>query len=295
VIDTIDNEEIKGIEKTGEGDDLYSRALPRGYLSVSQVMQYTKCGEAYRRRYVLEQLIPSNSFMVQGRGVHKAAEELHLSIIGGSPISSAEMVQHYSDVHDTEIVYAEIKEEDSKGDPLTPGVIKDMGVRLTRKYHRVALGSDKDSKTGQPIPAVKPVAAEQVFRVKVTPENSDPIPFMGVIDLVEEGSISDLKTKKKAASQSEADNSIQLSLYAHVTGIPHVRLDQLVKPTKTMPERFLRTESIRDKRETMHALDVVAEVAQDIASGRFRRTNPENWWCTEKWCPYWKDCRGRKR
>jgi hypothetical protein len=252
-------------------------------------MQYTKCGEAYRRRYVLEQLIPSNSFMVQGRGVHKAAEELHLSIIGGSPISSAEMVQHYSDVHDTEIVDAEIKED------LTEGQIKDTGVMLTRKYHTVALGGGRDSKTGAPVPAVKPVAAEQVFRVKVRPENSDPIPFLGVIDLVEEGSISDLKTKKKAASQAEADNSLQLSMYAHVTGIPNVRLDQLVKPTKTMGVRFLRTESIRDRRETLHAVDVVAEVAQDIASGRFRRTNPENWWCTEKWCPYWKDCRGRKR
>lgn len=290
MIDTIDNEEIKGIEKTAEGDDLYSRALPRGYLSVSQVMQYTKCGEAYRRRYVLEQQIPSNTFMVQGRGVHKAAEQLHLSMIAGSPIPAEEMVQVYSDLHDTEIVGAVVPE----GEP-EPGVIKDMGVRLTRKYHRVALGSDRDSKTKQPLPAVKPVAAEQVFRVKVHPENSDPIPFLGIIDLVEEDSISDLKTKKKAASQSEADNSIQLSLYAHVTGIPNVRLDQLVKPTKTMPERFLRTTSIRDKRETMHALDVVAEVAQDIAVGRFRRTNPENWWCTEKWCPYWDDCRGRKR
>jgi len=284
--------EIKGIENPVDGDDLFSQALPRGYLSVSQVMQYTKCGEAYRRRYVLEQRIPSNYFMVQGRGVHKAAESLHLSIIGGHPISAEEMVQVYADLHDAEIVDAETKEE---GDAADPGRIKDMGVQLTRKYHRVALGVDRDAKTGRPVPAVKPIAAEQVFRVRLKPENSEPIPFLGVIDLVEETSISDLKTKKKAASQTEADNSIQLSIYAHVTGVPHVRLDQLVKPTKTLPVRFLRTESCRDKRETMHALDVVAEVAQDIAAGRFRRTNPENWWCTEKWCPYWGDCRGRKR
>lgn len=289
MINSVDNEEIKGIEKTAKGADLYSRALPRGYLSVSQVMQYTKCGEAYRRRYVLEQRIPPNSFMVQGRGVHKAAEHLHLSIIAGKPISAPEMVAVYSDLHDQEIVGAEIKED------LTVGQIKDMGIRLTNKYHGVALGNATDSKTGARIPAVDPVAAEKVFRVNLHPENSDPIPFMGVIDLVETTSISDLKTKKKAASQAEADNSIQLSLYAYVTGIPVVRLDQLVKPTKTMPERFLRTESVRSKAETLHALDVVAEVAQDIAVGRFRRTNPENWWCTSKWCPYWGDCRGRKR
>lgn len=292
MLNTIDNEEIKGIEKTSQDDDLYSEALPRGYLSVSQVMQYTKCGEAYRRRYVLEQTIPSNSFMVQGRGVHKAAEHLHLSMIGGNPISSEAMTQVYSDLHDHEMEGAEIKDEGAEADP---GHIKDIGILLTRKYHRIALGNGADSKTGLALPAVKPVAAEQVFRVRVKPENSDPIPFVGVIDLVEEDSISDLKTKKKAASQNEADNSLQLSLYAHVTGKPTVRLDQLVKPSKTMGARFIRTVSSRTDQEVQHALDVVAEVAQDIATGRFRRTNPENWWCTEKWCPYWKDCRGRKR
>lgn len=294
MLDTIDNEEIKGIEKTAEGDDLYSRALPRGYLSVSQVVQYTKCGEAYRRRYVLEQPIPKNTFMVQGSGVHKAAEHLHNSIIVNDPISAEEMVQTYSDYHDKEIPNVEIHEDADEEDK-DLGRVKDLGVRLTRKYHRVALGNDRDAVTGEIVPAVKPVAAEQVFRVKLQPEESDPIPFLGIIDLVEDEAIADLKTKKKAASQTECDNSIQLSLYAHVTGKPHVRLDQLVKPTKTMGERFIRKSSMRDKRETLHALDVVAEVAQDIAVGRFRRTNPENWWCSERWCPYWKDCRGRKR
>lgn len=294
MLDTIDNEEIKGIEKTAEGDDFYSRNLPRGYLSVSQVMQYTKCGEAYRRRYVLEQKIPSNVFMVQGRGVHKAAEELHNSIIAGFPISTDEMVQVYSDLHDVEIQNIAIP-EDAADEDKDLGKVKDLGIQLTRKYRHVALGNARDDATGDIVPAVKPIAAEQVFKVNLKPENSEPIPFMGVIDLVEDGAIADLKTKKKAASQSETDNSIQLSLYAHVTGIPVVRLDQLVKPTKTMSARFIRKTAVRNKRETLHALDVVAEVAQDISVGRFRRTNPENWWCTEKWCPYWNDCRGRKR
>jgi hypothetical protein len=290
MFDEVDNEEIKGIDKTAAADQYYSEMLPRGYLSVSQVVQYQKCGEAYRRRYVLEQPIPTNSFQVQGRGVHKAAEMLHNSMIGGSPISQSEIVQVYSDLHDGEILGAIIPEDE--GDE---GRVKDAGVTLTALYHRGALGNLTDAKTGSPLPVIQPIAAEKIFRVELKPDDSDPIPFVGVIDLVEATSITDLKTKRKAASQAEADDSLQLSLYAHVTGKPDVRLDQLIKPTKKLPARYQRTQSLRTRAETLHALDIVAEVATDVAAGRFRRTNPENWWCTQKWCPYWGDCRGRKR
>lgn len=288
MLDSIDNEELVGIEKTAE-DDKYKDKLPRGYLSVSQVTQYMKCGEAYYYRYVMERPIPSNSFQVQGRGVHKAAEKLHLSLIGGgAPISEEEMLQTYSDLHDDEIKDATIDPDDNETH------IKDVGVNLTKKYRKVALALEPTS-SGVPLKPVQPIHAERVVRVNIITDESESIPFLGVIDLEEENSISDLKTKKRASSQADADNSLQLSLYAHVTGKPQVRLDQLVKPTKTLPSRFIRTESVRTRQEVLHAIDVVAQVAMDISAGRFRKTNPENWWCSAKWCPYWGDCRGRKR
>ena len=289
--DEVDNEEIKGIEKSGEISDFYVENLPRGYLSVSQVVQYTKCGEAYRRRYVLEEDIPSTGFQVQGRAIHRAAELLHNSLITKKPLDKGDVAAIYSDTHDTEIKEATIDEEtEGSSDKL-----KDQGVRLTQKYHRIALGFGRDDKTGFKVPEVKPIAAERLVKTRLQPDNSDPIPFVGVIDVEEDMAVGDLKTKKKAASQGETDDSLQLSLYAHITGKPHVRLDQLIRPSKTQPERFVRTESTRTKEEVAHALDVVAEVAEDIAMGRFRKTNPENWWCSSKWCPYWDKCRGRKR
>lgn len=280
--------EIKGIEPV-EPSNYYEKNLPKGYLSISQVTQYLKCGEAYRRRYVLGQPVKHTSAAAQGRSVHKAAELLHISMINHKPISEEEMVQVYADQHDTEMKDAVLSEEDKDEKSL-----KDVGVALTKRYRQFAVfgGTDANSKYVAPI---KPIAAERSFKVHLPVIDSDPIPFMGVIDLEEEDCIADLKTKAKPASQLEADNSLQLSLYAHVTGKPLVRLDQLVKPTKTLPARYFRTESVRTRTETLHAVDVVADVAADIADGRFRRTNPDNWWCTEKWCEYWSDCRGRKR
>jgi hypothetical protein len=295
MIDEVDNEElgaIKGIETAPMPPDAsgFAKTLPRGYMSVSQTEQYMKCGEAYYRRYVLEQKIPSSTFSAQGRSVHKSAEILHLSIMGGQPIGVEQMVQVYSDQHDIEIVDAV-----NIGDEPDPGKLKDVGIGLTRKYHAAALGGAIDDVSGKACTAIQPIAAERVIRTILTPENSDPIPFMGVIDVEELDAVIDLKTKRKAASQGEADNSLQLSLYAHITGKPLVRLDQLIKPTKTMGTRFTRTESIRTKTETLHAVDIVAESAADIAAGRFRKTNPANWWCTDRWCPYWSDCRGKAR
>lgn len=287
MFDSIDNEDIVPIPKLASDEDFKDK-LPRGYLSVSQVSQYMKCGEAYYFRYIKERKVPSTSFQVQGRGVHKAAEHLHLSMISKSPISEEAMLQIYSDLHDVEIKDAELDPEDE------PTNIKDIGIRLTRKYRKAALGQELNKETGEMYAAVKPIAAERVIRMNlITDEGS--IPFLGIVDVEEENAIGDVKTKKRAAPQAEADNSLQLSLYEHVTGKPVVRLEQLVKPTKTLPERFMRTESIRTRQEVLHALDVVSQVAQDIAVGRFRKTNPENWWCSEKWCPYWGECRGRKR
>lgn len=288
MLDEDDSKEIKGVVAASD-DNFYSANLPKGYLSVSQVTQYLKCGEAYRRRYVLDQPAKFTGAAAQGRSIHKAAELLHVSMIASKPLEVEDVVQIYADAHSVEMKDAVLTDEDG-----TEGAMKDAGVRMVRKYHSLAVfgGTDANDK---PVEPIKPIAAEKQFKVHLPVINSDPIPFVGVIDLEEEHSISDLKTKSKAASQLDADNSLQLSLYAHVLGKPQVRLDQLVKPTKTLPPRYIRTVSYRTKNEALHAIDVVADVAADIAAGRFRRTNPENWWCTEKWCNYWSDCRGKKR
>lgn len=282
------DEIIEGIISPVE-ESPYQKKLPKGYLSVSQVAQYLKCGEAYRRRYVLEQPVKGSVAAAQGKSIHRAAELLHKSMINNAPISSEETVQIYADQHETEM--KEVTPTEDDGDIKA---LKDVGVGMVRKYHNYAVNGGMDANNVY-VPPLKPIAAEKQFKVFLNTLHDDPIPFVGVVDLEEEDAIADLKTKAKPATQADAENSLQLSLYAHVTGKPLVRLDQLIKPTKTLPVRYMRTIAVKNKKETLHAVDVVADVAVDIAAGRFRRTNPENWWCSEKWCAYWGDCRGKTR
>jgi len=269
--------------------------LPRGYLSVSQVTQFLKCAAAYSFRYVEGITVPGNNYTIQGRAVHKAAETLHLSMIQevlktGQLTSEAEMESVYSDTHDKELVdNSELLLIDVPG----WGQVKDEGLMLTRQYRKGALGDLANPDTGFPLLKIQPVAAELTVKVALTPEGREPIPFLGVIDLEEVDAIVDLKNKKKACTQAEADNSLQLTLYAHIRGKSVVRLDQLVKPTKTKGVRYIRTQSYRNTKDVKHALHVVQGVTDAIVAGNFMRTNPENWWCSSKWCAYWGSCRGK--
>ena len=120
------------------------------------------------------------------------------------------------------------------------------------------------------------------------------MPFLGIIDIEESGGVRDLKVKRKKGSLLVAQNSLQLTLYSAFTDKPLVSIDELVKPTKTLPPRYIRHDTTRTPEEIAHGKEIVSEVVIDIAAGRFRRTMPDNWWCTKDWCPYWGMCRGKK-
>lgn len=295
MIEDIDNEDLANLTKIAGLDSLasYRDRLPRGYLSVSQVTQFMKCGKAYEFRYVYEKPVPKNSYMAQGSAVHKVAEKLNEYIMYSGTSPSVEFVEdHYDAAHEeqfkTDVVIAE---ED--GDV---GKIKDVGIDLVRVYHAAATGTYIDTETKERIPGVYPIGVEKVVKKELDPKDgSEPVPFLGVIDLVENGKVIDFKTKRKKGGMGEVENSLQLSIYAEFEDVPHVRIDQLVKPTKTMKSRYFRMEATRSLEERAHAIDIVASVARDIAAGRFPLTMPDNWWCTVNWCPYWDDCRGRKR
>lgn len=282
------NEDIPGIA----GGATLSERLPKGYLSVSQIGQYMKCGRAYEFRYVLDKPIPKTSFTALGSAVHAAAEKLHVGMMEAALPPPLEFVESaFSDAHDAHFEDPDvvIMEEDADGKT------KDVGMKLTRLYYKGAIGELIDPETKEPLRKIYPIAAERVVRTMLKPTEGDEVPFLGIIDLEEAEEVADLKTKRKKGNQGEVDNSLQLSLYAHVTGKKTVRHDQLIKPSAKLPERLFRIRSTRTDAEIEHAVNIAADVATDIARGRFPLTMPDNWWCTEKWCPFWSDCRGKKR
>jgi hypothetical protein len=265
--------------------------LPRSYVSVSQINQYLKCPKAYEFRYIEEIELARNSYMVQGSALHRAAEGLHLSMMNEAKAPPVEMVlDMYADAH-KELFTSDVVIEEEDGDT---GKILDIGTKMMSVYYQGATGQLNDPDTKQWIPPVYPVAVERKIYMPLKPLERDPYPFMAVIDLEEPNAVADIKTKRKKGSQAEADNSLQLSLYAAATSKPDVRLDQLIKPTKTLPTRYLRTGGVRSAEEIQHAIEIGADVVDGIVVGYFPRSTPDAWWCTPKWCGYWDKCRGKK-
>lgn len=267
-----------------------SDRLPRGYVSVSQLNQYLKCPKAYEFRYLDEIEVPRNSYMVQGSAIHRAGEVLHKAMLESMTIPDVTLtLDAYATAHREMFTPDVIIAEEDKD----LGHILDTGVKMVSVYHQGATGLLKDENK-EPIPPVYPVAVERKLITALKPMDRDPYPFMAIIDLEEPTVVVDLKTKRKKGSQAEVENSLQLSLYSAATGKPDVRLDQLIKPTKTLPTRYIRLSATRTEQEIAHAVELGADIVDGITAGYFPRSSPDAWWCTAEWCHYWGLCRGKK-
>lgn len=287
----------------------YETALPRGYISQSQIGTYLKCGRAYEFRYVLGVQSRGNSKMAQGSAVHVAADHLHKSMVlaaldsAKTPLELDAIQAAYSDAHDKAFDPAlelELDEEDTD-----LGKVKDRGMGLVKLYREAALGLHVQpvGKGETPGPALRKLfvkASERAVKTTIVAKDSagqpvhEPVPLVAIFDIEEVHMVRDLKVRGKLPNKGEAADSLQLELYAEVAGKPDVALDALIKPSAKLPARIVRYEHTTTPASRNHAVTIASEVADDIREGRFRRTDPNNWWCSEGWCSYWGMCRGKK-
>lgn len=271
--------------------DIYT--LPSGYLSVSQIGLWQKCGERYRRNYVENMKRPTSSNLGQGKLVHRAVEGLlAYKIANKQEMPPAEMGQDLVTLHMTEMT-----QDIEVWDPKVPTMeaLETSSRELVKMY------------TEERLPTALPRAVE----LKITAVFRGRVPFIGYVDHVEQSpidleypdptepvkirlsdSVRDLKSTGRKYGPSTVEDSLQLTTYATALGVENVGFDLLVLKKKN---EFVKQDAFRTPDAKEHALDVVEDVAQAITKGVFPRADPESWMCTEKWCPFYKDCRGRQR
>jgi putative RecB family exonuclease len=128
-----------------------------------------------------------------------------------------------------------------------------------------------------------------------------PVPIIGVTDLIEEDAsgtiiITDFKTASKAYSDSEIDDSLQLTLYS--MGMKNngykereilLRFDVLVKTKQPKFEQYYTTRSETDERR---AINKIREVWEGISKSVFIPNNT-NWKC--KGCCFKTACDERMK
>lgn len=247
-------------------------ALPKPYVSPSQLNMYLRCPAQYKYRYIDNIILPPRSAITKGRAVHKGQEHNY-----------RQKVETFQDLKLSEIqevaaaefeTFAEETEWEKDEDP---GKAKDEAISLTTLYHT------------EVSPQVQPVLVEEAVSVPLDSGYS----IYGFIDVLDnQGYIRDTKTTAKTPSASEADKSLQLTAYSlayrELMGIPEkgVILDYLVQ-TKT--PKVVSMKSKRTKRDIKRFLAIVGGVVEAINNDIFY-PNPGNFMCNEKNCGYWKLC-----
>lgn len=258
--------------------------LPRGYLSISQVGTYMRCGLQYKYRYVDDLIRAPGVAMIEGSAMHKALEvALKEKMKAGTVAPVSVLLDAWRDSWTKK--KTDVTDWGDDGKTKTEQTIEDRGRALVNLYHRDHL------------PGTNPTGVEERFWTLVGETRT---PVLGYIDLIDVDVVDDIsgptvvdhKVVRSAKSQADTDADMQLTMYAHAIGTPRVRFDSFCK-TKT--PKIKTTRSMRTTQDYKWVALIFDTVATNISKGVFMPADPTGWICSRKFCGYYDSCRGKKR
>ena len=260
-----------------------SQTDQKPYISPSQVFMYTRCGEAYRRRYIEKHKIPPGIAMTKGISVHKGAEfNFKAKIQSKKDKPVGDIVDVAVSAFEGQVANEGLSlnaEEESIGKKMVVGKAKDStakmaSVLMTGVAHKY-----------------QPVTVEEMVTVPLETSSHN---LRGVIDLeVEGGALVDLKTSAKSWSQDRVDKSIQLPFYGMMkralTGSDpsKVIVENIIDGSKTSVKTFERVVGMDDYLPIIRRLNRVLE---GINAKIYTPAKDDAWWCSAAYCGYFNSC-----
>lgn len=280
-------------------------ALPKDYLSASQIKMYLRCSKQYEYRYVKGLVMPPALPMLQGSAVHKGFEIYYQEVIDGRQPLNAEQLADFTvtqleDMADEQDVTLEGSSKDQAAAELV-GVVKPYISAIA--------------------PTVRPHLVEQEVRY----ETKCGVELLAYIDLVRKPSewettnnllsnrIVDYKITGRKWSLNKLANDLQFLIYSAATGMEDIEIHNLTKTTKKVAIKEQKEEDylantqdvatnlrvLRNKMssasDTAHVENLVESVASAISAGTFIPCDTESWCCNEKFCGFWHLCRGKRQ
>jgi hypothetical protein len=267
-------------------------------LHQSSLAMLSRCGEAFRRRYIEGEKIPPGIALITGTAVHRsAALNLTHKLESGTLLPSEAVAENARDElarcwDEGVLLEAGESEEALKGEAIDQ-------VTSLATLHAEHLAPHLD-----PAPEHDGVAAGVEWSW-VLECAGYPYDLAGQVDVLEDRPgglvVRDLKTRSKAPSKSEAETSLQLTLYSMAAKVhrkkaaPKVALDVL---TKTKTPKLVTVEGERSDSDYEVFMRRFERSIEVIESGSFQPASPEDWVCSEKFCGYAPTCaffKGKKQ
>lgn len=254
----------------------------RPHISNSQLEMLSKCGEQYRRRYILGEKDPPGVAAIVGKGVDKA---VNVNLINKKDKGELLPVEEVLEVARDQVVTGWrngirlTQDEAKEGPKRVRGEAVDKAVRLAdTHYHQTA-------------PILQPTHVQRPWSIELEGYGID---LIGYID-VQEGAVRvrDTKTGSKSPNKACAQESEQLTVYAmavHVLdgkGPVEVALDYLIDTQRPQAKSYYSTRSVDDFAVLLRRVETHLAA---LEKGVFVPARESDWWCSRKWCGFWETC-----
>jgi|SRR5579863_9826241 len=266
-----------------------TRARPRPQLHASGLNLFGKCAKAFEYRYIEGRSYPPDAFKVVGTGVDRAVmADLANKITAHVLLEESAVADIAADTVRNGWTSDTIADEVPAGKSPQDAAI-DKAVRLVRAHHNLVAPEIEPLADG----LQKPFALSMDQVLAADNHNLRELDLVGTPDILEAARIRDLKTASKSKSQSDVDNSLQLTAYSlartvETGSIPLVQLDVLVDLKAGVKPQILH--SSRDEEDFAMLQRRVVAVGRGIKAGIFPPTDPNAWWCSSRWCGYHAIC-----
>lgn len=246
----------------------------------SKINMFFRCAEQFRRRWIENDIMPPGISARVGSGVHHGAYVNHSQKIKTGMDEPMGVI-----LDATRDKYIQLITEEGIYEP--PGK---NGIRT-----RVNEGLEKSLKMAEiyceeMAPRTFPIIAEERIEVEI----GDNI-FSGIIDVADNKWMGDIKTTGKAFTQSQADSSIQATIYRELYkkhfGRPPYRISfEIFRALKTKAD-YQQVFTYRDEGDFSTVLARVEIVEMAMVTGNFPPALPEFWGCHPEYCGYYFSCR----
>jgi hypothetical protein len=275
----------------GISDSLYGPSEPlaatpgpeKPHISPSSIDTFTKCGEKWRRRYVMRERRPPRLRMIKGTAVHRGAEWNYKQKIESRVDVAVNLFKEYSAAaFDTEVNagFELDTEERAIGKDKVLGEAKDSAVKLAELY------------ATESAPQYQPRAVEARVLIVLPSATHN---LLSIADLVtEDDIIVENKTGKKW-SQDRADLDPQLTFQAMTFRALYgydprkIVVENLVVNKVKDPYRNV-VDTQRAETDYTAMINRINTVLDAINKGVYPPANPSGWWCAPDQCEFFDSC-----
>lgn len=241
-----------------------------------------QCGEAFRRRYVENEIIPPGVAAIVGTATDKSVNRnLESKMRDRRLLTQAEISDIARDgLNEAWERGVKLEPEEAEaGIKVVKGQAVDKAIRLSCLH----------AKSKAPI--IEPIHIQRKWTLEL---GGYPMDLVGQIDIQELGAIRDTKTTGKTPPDDIADKSIQLTAYAlaveKIDGAApeKVMLDYLIDNKVPVAKTFESTRTAEDYRVFLNRVEALINAIQ---KGAFLPVSPDHWMCNTKWCGYANTCK----